>query len=144
MQHQEAVNSAAFSPDGRRVVTASEDRTAQVWETDTGTPVSGPLQHQNAVNSAAFSPDGRRVVTASRDNTARVWTVLLACCTSPEKAARLASLAEAVSRYEVSGTGSLTVIDGRERLRTLIRQSGTRLAPDLSLDGLIRRFSFGK
>jgi hypothetical protein len=62
---------------------------------------------------------------ASDDRTARVWTVLLACCTSPEEAARLARLAEAVSRYEVSGAGSLTVIDGRERLRTLIRQSSS-------------------
>jgi WD40 repeat protein len=67
------VHSAAFSPDGRRVVTASSDKTARVWETDTGKPVGPPLQHQNFVNSAAFSPDGRRVVTASSDNTARVW-----------------------------------------------------------------------
>jgi len=68
-----AVYSAIFSPDGRRVVTASSDRTARVWEAGTGTPVGAPLQHQNAVNSAAFSPDGRRVVTASSDHTARVW-----------------------------------------------------------------------
>ena len=65
--------SAAFSPKGTRVVTASMDKTARVWDADTGKPISPPLQHQKAVWSAAFSPDGTRVVTASEDKTARVW-----------------------------------------------------------------------
>ena len=65
--------SAAFSADGTRVVTASGDKTARVWDAATGTPVTRPLQHQDPVVSAAFSPDGTRVVTASWDKTARVW-----------------------------------------------------------------------
>ena len=72
LQHQGNVLSAAFSPDGRRIVTAS-DNTARVWDAPPGQPVGAPLQHQSAVASAAFSPDGRRIVTASDDNTARVW-----------------------------------------------------------------------
>jgi WD40 repeat protein len=71
LRHQGQVNSAVFSPDGRRVVTASSDNTARVWEGDR--PVGEPMRHQGPVNSAAFSRDGRRVVTASDDNTARVW-----------------------------------------------------------------------
>src|ERR1700722_5680220 len=58
---------------GRRVVTASDDKTARVWDAETGKPVGAPLQHQQTVNIAAFSPDGRRVVTASVDNTPGVW-----------------------------------------------------------------------
>ncbi|HEX3477143.1 MAG TPA: CHAT domain-containing protein, partial [Kofleriaceae bacterium] len=73
LEHQDAVLSAAFSPDGTRVVTASDDRTARVWDAETGKPVTGPLGHQDAVLRAAFSPDGARVVTASEDRTARVW-----------------------------------------------------------------------
>ncbi|HEX5759430.1 MAG TPA: CHAT domain-containing protein, partial [Thermoanaerobaculia bacterium] len=71
--HQHRVVSAAFSPDGRRIVTASWDKTARVWAADGfGKPVvlGG---HKDTVWSAAFSPDGRRIVTASSDTTARVW-----------------------------------------------------------------------
>jgi WD40 repeat protein len=71
------VKSAAFSPDGTCVVTASADKTAQVWDAATGKPLSSPLEHQDEVESAAFSPDGTRVVTASKDKTARVWGVAL-------------------------------------------------------------------
>ena len=66
--HGVAVLSAAFSPDGKRIVTASSDKTARVWDAATGQPIGEPLKgHDNAVSSAAFSPDGTRIVTASWD-----------------------------------------------------------------------------
>jgi WD40 repeat protein len=73
MEHRSRLMSAAFSSDGKLVVTASEDWTARVWDAVTGRPVSSLLQHQDSVESAAFSMDGRRVATASSDKTARVW-----------------------------------------------------------------------
>jgi WD40 repeat protein len=72
-KHDHEVEHVAFSPDGRRIVTASKDHTARVWDTGTGEAVTGPLRHGDIVWRARFSPDGRRVVTASRDHTARVW-----------------------------------------------------------------------
>ena len=66
--------SAAFSPDGKRIVTASWDKTARLWDTETGKPIGEPLKgHEGAMYSAAFSPDGKRIVTASADKTARLW-----------------------------------------------------------------------
>ncbi len=64
---------AAFSPEGERVVTASRDRTARVWDALTGQPLTPPLPHDRAVSRAAFSPDGHRVLTVSQDNLTRVW-----------------------------------------------------------------------
>ena len=67
--------SAAFSEDGKRVVTASNDRTARLWDAATGKEVAVLRGHDAAVKAAAFSPDGERVVTASDDKTARLWDV---------------------------------------------------------------------
>jgi hypothetical protein len=72
--HPEVVVSAAWSPDGRRIVTASWDKTARVWSADgTGQPLV-LRGHEDRVMWAAWSPDGRRIVTASYDKTARVWS----------------------------------------------------------------------
>ncbi len=73
--HDGQVLSAAFSPDGRRVVTASTDGTAQLSDVETGKVIAVLQGHEAAVLSAAFSPDGRHVLTASSDKTARVWDV---------------------------------------------------------------------
>lgn len=71
--HTRRLYSAEFSRDGSLVVTASEDKTARVWQAATGREVAVLRGHTNSVYSAAFSPDGRRVVTASEDNTVRIW-----------------------------------------------------------------------
>jgi len=71
--HKDAVNSAAWSPDGKRIVTASVDKTAIVWDAATGKQLLTLSGHSDAANSAAWSPDGKRIVTASVDKTAIVW-----------------------------------------------------------------------
>jgi hypothetical protein len=73
--HTGAVRSAAFSPDGKRVVTVSDDNTARIWDAERGSEIASLKGHTGTVLSAAFSPDGKRVVTASIDRTARIWDV---------------------------------------------------------------------
>jgi WD40 repeat protein/serine/threonine protein kinase/tetratricopeptide (TPR) repeat protein len=67
------VTRAAFSPDGRWVLTASLDGMARIWDASTGQAAGPPLPHGEAVQHAAFAPDGRHVVTVSLDGLVRVW-----------------------------------------------------------------------
>src|SRR5262249_56738546 len=70
---QVLVTAVAFSPDGSTVATASEDRTARLWNAHTGEPIATLTGHTDRVHAVAFSPDGSTVATASDDRTARLW-----------------------------------------------------------------------
>jgi WD40 repeat protein len=71
--HEAQVYDAAFSPDGKRIVTASADNTARIWDAATGASIAVLNGHSGSVVSAAFSSQGDRIVTASLDETVRVW-----------------------------------------------------------------------
>src|SRR5207244_3731768 len=73
--HTGPVGSAAFSPDGTLVVTASEDGTARMWSVASGRSRYVLAGHAGTVESAAFSVDGNLLVTAGDDKTARIWDV---------------------------------------------------------------------
>jgi WD40 repeat protein len=73
--HTGNVTSVCFSPDGRRLATASSDKTVKVWDTRTGQELLTVRGHTDAVNSVCFSPDGQRLATASSDKTVKVWRV---------------------------------------------------------------------
>jgi WD40 repeat protein len=73
LKHGDGVYDAAFSPDGKRVVTACDDSTARVWDAMTGNPVTPPLQHAHRLRGGFFSPDSRMVFTLSDDESWRVW-----------------------------------------------------------------------
>jgi tetratricopeptide (TPR) repeat protein len=78
LEHAGPVRAVVFHPDGQRLATASDDKTARVWDAATGRAVLPPLQHETRVICAAYSPDGSRLLTACSDTSlaeceARLW-----------------------------------------------------------------------
>ena len=71
--HKGPVFGVAFSPDGKRLATASSDHTAKIWDADNGQELLTLRGHEGPVFSVAFSPDGKRLATASNDKTAKIW-----------------------------------------------------------------------
>jgi WD40 repeat protein len=71
--HSKAVNTVAFSPDGRLLVTSSDDHTARVWDIHSRRQIALLRGHTKPVTRAIFSPDGAVLATISDDHTARVW-----------------------------------------------------------------------
>jgi WD40 repeat protein len=109
--HARYVNSAAFSPDSRRLASCSADRTVRLWEVETGAwrVLRG---HTDEVYTAAFHPKGTRLATAGRDRAVWLWDV-----ERGEEVARLPGHADYVwslafspdGKTLVSGSGDRTV-----------------------------------
>jgi hypothetical protein len=68
----------SFSTDGSKIVSASWDGTAKLWDARTGRALRTFAGHGRGLYRACFSPDGRHLATASRDWTAKVWDVATA------------------------------------------------------------------
>jgi WD40 repeat protein len=73
--HSAAVLSVSFSPDGKRIVSGSGDKTAKVWDSKTGKETFTFKGHSGPILSVQFSPDGKRIVTGSTDETVKIWDV---------------------------------------------------------------------
>ena len=87
--HTDAVLDVAFSPDGKKIVSASADNTARIWDAESGKSLKKLEGHLNlegrervpswlkdqksVVTTATFSPDGKTIATAGTDGTVRIW-----------------------------------------------------------------------
>ena len=67
------VNGVAWSPDGKKIASASADTNVQVWNATTGSNILTYRGHSSKVNGVAWSPNGRRIASASDDRTVQVW-----------------------------------------------------------------------
>jgi WD40 repeat protein len=71
--HSVWVNSAAFSPDGKFVLSGSGDGILKLWDAETGREIRTFAGHSGSVESAAFSPDGKFVISGSSASTLNLW-----------------------------------------------------------------------
>lgn len=72
--HSQGVSACCFSPDGKRAISASEDRTLKLWDVAAGECLRTWSGHRRPVNACGFSPDGNIAISASGDHTLRFWS----------------------------------------------------------------------
>ncbi len=93
--HGAAIVSASFSPDGSRILTASEDTTAKLWDSGNGGLLATLAGHGSGLICARFSRDGSRIITAGKDQKATIWDAASGklLCTLEEPGASITSAA---------------------------------------------------
>ena len=140
--HSNVINGLAFSPDSRRLISGSDDKTARVWDVRSGRSVHTLEGHTNRINAVAFSPDGKKTVTGSHDDTLKLWDVssgsLIATMTG--HTGDVASVAFTPDgRYILSGSYDKTIRlwDGRSGrfIKVLAKQDSTVDSLSISPDG---------
>lgn len=70
--HTNTINEVCFSPDGKRIASASWDRTVRIWDVATGKCIKTLKGHLANVNSVSFGPDGNTIVSAADDGLVRI------------------------------------------------------------------------
>jgi len=130
--HTGWVMKAVFSPDGKRIASASRDGTARIWPSD-GRGVPIVLRgHTGELKTVAWNPDGARVVTASDDGTARIWRsdgtgepMVLRGHTGPVAGAAFDNTGDRVLTWSSDGTARVwSFVSGRT---VVLRRGATAL-----------------
>lgn len=117
--HAGRVTACVVTPDGRRLVSASSDKTLKVWDLESGRTLSTLEGHAGWVMSCTLTPDGRRVISGSKDGTLKVWDL---------------ESGRTLSTLEVEGgevTACVVMPDGRSVVSVSASRSGSLKVWDL-------------
>jgi WD40 repeat protein len=71
--HRNVVDAVAFSPDGSRIISGSDDWTVRVWDVGGRAQLADFLGHHGPVQSVAYRPDGRCILSGSSDGSVKLW-----------------------------------------------------------------------
>jgi WD40 repeat protein len=139
LRHRGEVATASFSPDGERVLTASQDGTARLWDAATGQPQGKPLACGKPVVAASFSPDGSRLVTVSGDGV-RLWDATVAGAGQP--LGQPLHLEKAILAASFGPDGARLVTAAGDVAQLWDAVTGQPLGPPLQCEKKIRQAAF--
>uniref|UniRef100_UPI0019127CD2 WD40 domain-containing protein n=1 Tax=Hassallia byssoidea TaxID=482630 RepID=UPI0019127CD2 len=142
--HRNSVNSVSFSPDGKILASASDDKTIKLWNVDTGKEITTLNGHTEEVNSASFSPDGKILASASADKTIKLWNVdtgkqitALKGHNNSVKSVTFSSNGKILASASADKTIKLWNVDTKKEITTLKGHSSSVNSASFSPDGKI-------
>ena len=73
--HASSVTTVALTPDGKQVISGSDDQTIKIWHLETGEELKTLKGHTDWVRTVAVTPDGTRIISGSDDQTIKIWNL---------------------------------------------------------------------
>jgi len=136
--HTGSVSSVSITPDGRRAISGSSDKTLRLWDLDCGECLRTLKGHTDTVESVSITPDGRRAVSGSLDKALRVWDLDNGECLRTLKGHKSSVSSVSITpdgRRAISGSWDNTLrvwdLDRGKCLRTLKGHTrGVSITPD--------------
>ncbi len=138
--HTDLVYSVVWSPDGNRLATASQDKTARLWEWSSGKEIKQFKDHSDAVTKVCFAPDGKSIFTSSQDHNVRRYDVNTGLVLKV-----FSGHGEAVNAVAVSPNGKSLISSGQESgIRWWNIENGETLNTVGGHDGAVTDLVFSK
>jgi WD40 repeat protein len=78
--HEMGVNSAIYTMDGEKIISASSDKTIKIWNVRTGDCIKTLTGHIGSVNSVELAPNSQHIISASDDHTLKLWDIVSGQC----------------------------------------------------------------